>query len=107
MTVYKQLSTAILPSGPPFFDDSGRLLVDFNESIYTGGAHDFIVYWFTGTTSSVGTQNKRVIDGHLTIDANCGFYGASLNLVLPLGIVTDALATRAKHSMCPQELRSN
>ena len=95
--VYKQLSTAVLPAGPPFFEEAGRLLVDFNETVYTGSAPGFIAFGYTGApSSSAGMQNKGVIDGHLTIDASYGMFGASLNLVLPVGIVTDAAGNQSQ-----------
>ena len=96
--VYKQLSTAVLPAGPPIFEEeTGRLLVDFNETVYTGSAPGVIAFGYTGAPSSSAVmQNKGVIDGHLTIDASYGMSGASLNLVLPVGIVTDAAGNQSQ-----------
>lgn len=92
---YQSFTTSTITSGPPFFDTAGRLMIDFNEAIYTGTT-GFIAFGFTGASSSAGFQNKGVVDGHLTIDANYSLGGASMNLVLQTGIVTDAAGNQSQ-----------
>lgn len=66
-----------------------QLSISFNETVFTGTT-GFIPFYFTGSSGGAGFQNKGVIAGSLTIEAGYSMYGATLNLVLPTGIVLDA-----------------
>lgn len=83
-------STTTITSSFPFPGETtvGRLLVNFDESIYTGTTGN-TGFGFVGG-GGAGFVNKGVIDGVLTIDANYSLAGATLNLILPVGIVVDA-----------------
>lgn len=91
-------STTVVISNFPFpglQETVSRMLISYDEDVYSTTV-DMVFFNFTGSTGSDIFHNKGVIGGALAIDAERSMAGAGVDVILPLGIVTDLAGNQSQ-----------
>lgn len=91
-------STTVVTSNFPFPGPQqpvSRMLISYDEDVYSTTV-DMVFFNFTGSTGSDIFHNKGVIGGALAIDAERSMAGFGVDVILPVGIVTDLAGNQSQ-----------